>query len=156
MTLYELLDLSMGVGSRIDVQISIFITVHLAIFGGVIYVDRPLQFREKIGSIFIYSVFAMLNYRIMNNQLDLSLQLATEIAKLAEAADFSNNGLVLHSAQELASGIFDWRYVMLGAGHLVFYVIVVLAIVFDEALSNKGQGSGSNKDQPDKTEQAPT
>lgn len=37
MTRYELFNLSISTGTRIDVQLSIFVTAHLAIFGGMIY-----------------------------------------------------------------------------------------------------------------------
>jgi hypothetical protein len=77
MTAYELIDLAVGIGNRIDVQLGIFITVHLAIFGGIIYVDRPLTRTEKVASLFIYSLFAYLNYRIMANQLTLQLHIST-------------------------------------------------------------------------------
>jgi hypothetical protein len=38
MTAYELFDIALGISNRIDVQWGLFITIHLAIFGGIIYV----------------------------------------------------------------------------------------------------------------------
>ena len=40
MTLNEIGELSQGISARIDIQRSLLITVHLAVFGGVMYVDR--------------------------------------------------------------------------------------------------------------------
>ena len=81
MTAYELLDLSISIGNRIDLQLSVFITVHLAIFGGIVYVDRPLRSTEKVASLLLYSVFAALNLRIMQTQLGLDESIAREIGK---------------------------------------------------------------------------
>lgn len=129
------MDLAIGIGNRIDVQLGIFITVHLAIFGGILYVERPLSRLEKAASVFIYSLFAYLNYRIMDNQLTLQLQISSEIAKLAEDACCNANGLVGYMRKDWASGGFDTRFRMLNAGHIVLYVVVLLSFIFDEALT---------------------
>ncbi len=47
MTPYELLDLALSLSNRIDTHWALFISVHLALIGGIIYVDRPLSKREK-------------------------------------------------------------------------------------------------------------
>lgn len=135
MTLYELLDLNISTMGRIDVQISIFITVHLAIFGGIIYVDRPLRHKEKVASIIIYSIFAFLNYSIMQVQLDLSLGLVSDIAKFENDSCCSDNATVKYIADRFNSGSYGIKEILLISGHLVFYFIVLLSIVFDRARS---------------------
>ena len=135
MTLYELLDLNISAGTRIDVQLSILITAHLAIFGGIIYVDRPLRHNEKIASLFIYTIFALLNFRIMQNQLDLSDSLVREISKLSADPCCSDNETVNYIAAQLNSGFQPLKEVFLLVGHFVFYIIVLLSILFDKALS---------------------
>ena len=55
MSPHELFDLSISIGNRLDIQWGLFITVHMAIFGGIIYVDRPLTRLEKVGALFIYT-----------------------------------------------------------------------------------------------------
>ena len=138
MTLYELLDLNISAGTRIDVQISIFITVHLAIFGGIIYVDRPLRHNEKIASLIIYTIFAFLNYSIMQHQLDLSGSLINEIAKLADDPCCSENASVQYFAGQFNSAFQALRKIFLITGHIAFYIIVLLSIIFDKALSKMG------------------
>jgi len=139
MTLYELLDLNLSTGGRIDVQISIFITVHLAIFGGIIYVDRPLHYNEKIASLIIYSIFAFLNYGIMKIQLDLSLSLVSEVAKLRNNFCCIDNATVKYIADQFNSGSYVLKEILLTVGHLVFYNMVLLSILFDKALSKIGE-----------------
>ena len=145
MTPYELMELAIGVGNRIDVQLGIFITVHLAIFGGIIYVDRPLRRMEKGASIFIYTLFAVFNYRIMQNQLDLSLYIDTEIAKFASDPCCTDNALIGYVSAEMESGVHRLRRVMLNAGHIVFYAMVLLSIFFDQALSKMTRPGTSAK-----------
>lgn len=139
MALYELLDLNISIGGRIDVQIGIFITVHLAIFGGIIYVDRPLRYHEKIASLIIYSIFAILNYSIMKIQLDLSLGLVSEIAKLESNPCCIDNATVKYIADRFNSGAYILKEILLIVGHLVFYVMILLSILFDKALSKLGE-----------------
>lgn len=134
MSLYELLDLSISIGTRIDVQLSIFITVHLAIFSGIIYVDRPLRYKEKIGGLFIYSIFAFLNYRIMQHQLDLAESLLSEISRLSDNPCCADNPTVKYLANRYHSGIHNMRELFLVIGHVVFYTIVMLSLLFDKAL----------------------
>ena len=143
MTLYELLDLNLSTGGRIDVQISIFITVHLAIFGAIIYVDRPLRCNEKVASLIIYSIFAVLNYGIMKIQLNLSLSLVSEIAALRSNPCCIDNATVKYIADQFNSGSYVLKEILLITGHLAFYIMVLLSILFDKALSNLGAFSGT-------------
>lgn len=135
MTLYELLDLNISTGGRIDVQISIFITVHLAIFGGIIYVDRPLHRNEKVSSLIIYTIFAFLNYTIMKNQLDISFSLVSEIAKLENNPCCVDNTTGKYIADRFNAGSYIMKEVLLIVGHLAFYIMVFLSVIFDRALS---------------------
>ena len=138
MTLYELLDLNISAGTRIDVQLSIFITVHLAIFGGIIYVDRPLRRNEKTASLIIYTIFAFLNYRIMQHQLDLSTSLVNEIAKLANDPCCSDNASVQYFSSQINSHFYTMKEVFLIGGHIAFYIMVMLSVLFDKALAKIG------------------
>ena len=54
MTPYELLDLALSLSNRIDTHWTLFISVHLALIGGIIYVDRPLAKNEKFA---LWSLF---------------------------------------------------------------------------------------------------
>ena len=71
MSLFELIELSQNIGFRIDAQWEFFLTVHMALFGGIIYVDRPLRKTEKLVAVALYSGFAVVNFLMLPNQLDL-------------------------------------------------------------------------------------
>ena len=74
-----MIELSQGIGYRIDAQWGFFLTVHMALFGGIVYVDRPLRKMEKIVAIGLYTGFAAVNYLMLSNQLDLLQTIHTEI-----------------------------------------------------------------------------
>lgn len=139
MTLYELIDLNISTGGRIDVQIGIFITVHLAIFGGIIYVDRPLKANEKCAGLIIYSLFALLNYGIMQIQLNLSLGFVSEIAKFGNNPCCIDNATVRYIADRFNSGSYRLKEILLIVAHITFYIMVLLSIIFDKALSRMGE-----------------
>ena len=68
MSPYELLDLALSLNNRIDNHWTLFITVHLALIGGLIYVDRPLLKNEKLAAVIIYTGFAVINFLMMLHQ----------------------------------------------------------------------------------------
>lgn len=74
-----MIELSQGIGYRIDAQWGFFLTVHMALFGGIVYVDRPLRKMEKIVAIRLCTGFAAVNYLMLSNQLDLLQTIHTEI-----------------------------------------------------------------------------
>ena len=65
MSIYELIELAYGINNRLDIQWGLFITVHMALFGGIIYLDRPLRLVEKIPALLIFSGGSFVNYKIM-------------------------------------------------------------------------------------------
>lgn len=121
----------------------IFITVHLAIFGGIIYVDRPLRNAEKIASLIIYTAFAIFNYRIMKTQMVMMQKIYIEIDQIANQPCCTANEVLAFMSAELASGRFEWALWFLGATHVVMYTLVVLSIVFDRALNLGGSKKSS-------------
>lgn len=137
MNAYELIDLAISIGNRIDVQIGIFITVHLAIFGGIIYVDRPLRFVEKVASIIIYSVFAALNYRLMGKQLMMQESTYGEIAKLFQQPCCQDNLVLQTMAGDFTDGLFQIRFGFLIVSHLLMLVLVILSILMDTSKLRK-------------------
>jgi hypothetical protein len=48
MTPYELLDLALSLSNRIDTHWTLFISVHLALIGGIIYPTFRIYFRIQI------------------------------------------------------------------------------------------------------------
>ena len=134
MTAYELLDIALAAGNRIDVQWGLFITVHLALFGGIIYVDRPLRLPEKLGAIAIYAAFALLDFRVMRLQFGLLQSAYREIASRAGDACCAGNQLIEYVAADVASGRLGVAEGVIVGGHLIMATLVVLCIVFDQAI----------------------
>lgn len=140
MTAYELFDVALSVGNRVDVQWGLFITVHLAIFGGIIYVDRPLRLPEKVGAMAIYAAFAVLNFRVMRVQMDLLQRAYREIADRVADDCCVGNRLVEYVAADVASGRFSLTDAVLVGGHLLMAVLVTVSIVFDKTFGAAARG----------------
>ena len=94
MTPYELFDLMISIANRADIQWGLFITIHLAIFGGIIYVDRPLTRSEKVGALIIYTGFAVINYLVTKNLVEFHHSASQDIARYATDACCRDNLLV--------------------------------------------------------------
>lgn len=144
MSLYELFDVALSVGNRIDVQWGLFITVHLAIFGGIIYVDRPLRLPEKVGAMAIYAAFAALNFRAMRLQMNLMQHAYQEIALLMTEECCMDNLLVQFVAADVASGRFVLAASIVVGGHSLMAVLVAVSIIFDKTLRATARDSVAN------------
>ncbi len=141
MTAYELLMVASEMSNRLDVQWGLYLTVHLGLFGGIIYVDRPLRRTEKFGALFLYAGFGYLNFRLIVLILGRLERAYGELAKLALTPTYETNELVRHYADHLSAGYFDQmgRYIVYV--HIVAAMMVLLAVVFDRALSAKDSSS---------------
>lgn len=128
MALYELIELSQNVGTRIDAQWGFFLTVHMALFGGIIYVDRPLRKAEKIVAIVLYTGFALVNYLVLANQFVLQQALYQEI--LAMFGE-SNSGLLAYFEARSKGDVFRNIELYSVAVHVVMWVIVALSVIYD-------------------------
>ncbi|MBL4827938.1 MAG: hypothetical protein JKY66_09550 [Spongiibacteraceae bacterium] len=135
MTAYQLIDITSNIGNRIDVQWILFVTVHMALFGGIIYVDRPLRLLEKIATCFIYTGFACLNYIVISRQMFFSEQVYTEITKLSHDVCCANNAIITHMAQEQVLGKFSHSIFFLALIHVLMFIVVFFAIIYDRALN---------------------
>ncbi len=136
MTPYELLMIAAGISNRIDVQWGLFISIHLALFGGIIYVDRPLRVFEKIGAVFLYSCFTVLNYQMMANQTLMLEQAYLEIAKFNLNDCCRDNYLISHVTKEVNLHRFKLTYLLLQSWHLIMFVLILVSIIFDRKLNN--------------------
>ena len=143
MTAYELFMVASEMSNRLDVQWGLFLTVHLGLFGGIIYVDRPLRRTEKLGALLLYGGFVYLNFRLIVLILGRLERAYMELAKLALTPTYETNELVRHYADHLSAGYFDQmgRYIVYV--HIVAAIMVLLAIVFDRAISAKGRSSAA-------------
>ena len=134
MTPYELFDISLALGNRIDVQWGLFLSVHLALLGGIVFADRSLRRPEKIGAAVIYLAFALLNFRILRLQMNLLKATFSEIAALSTDSCCVSSALVQTVAADVASGRFMYAETVLVGGHLLMALIILLSIAFDRAI----------------------
>ena len=67
MSAYELVDIYLTISTKQDALWALFFSVHLALFGGIIYVDRPLKRLEKFFATIAYGVFALINFYTLKN-----------------------------------------------------------------------------------------
>lgn len=96
MTLYESLMVVMEIGSKIDVQWGLFVTVHLAIFGALLYVDRPLHRTERAIAVVTYAGFAVINFTIMFDQMAMFQSALADVAKFADDPSYIGSELIRH------------------------------------------------------------
>ena len=128
MTLYELIDLSQNIGNRVDVQWGFFLTVHMALFGGIIYVDRPLRKAEKIVAIVLYTGFALVNYFVLANQLTLQQVIHNEISQLFGT---DSSGLAQYFTARAKGAVFETTHFYSKIVHGVMWIIVALSVIYD-------------------------
>ena len=128
MTLFELIDLSQSIGFRIDAQWGFFLTVHMALFGGIIYVDRPLKKTEKVVAIMLYFGFALINYLMLAGQLELLQIISHQIYEQLQAAE---SPLREFYARRSNAAWFDKASAYSVLVHGLMLVIVALTVVFD-------------------------
>jgi len=131
MSIYEILALSQGISGRIDIQWSLFITVHMAIFGGILYVDRPLKVAEKWVALFIYSGFSAINWTILTQQFHYLTRAASDVVTVAGADN--ELAMVQFYRDSVASGIYDNAGLIVSAIHAAMFVIVVMTVVQDSS-----------------------
>jgi hypothetical protein len=133
MSAYELIDIAQSIASRIDVQWGFFLTIHLALLGGIIYVDRPLSATEKTFAVGLYSVFAVMNFRILRMQQSLLEAAYQDIVVLKDDVCCASSELIDFYVSEVSSGFGDRiTYIAIGL-HLLAFAVVVLSILTDRA-----------------------
>ena len=137
MTFYQLIDIGQSVAARIDVQWGFFLTFHLALLGGIVYVDRPLSRLEKSVALFLYSVFATMSFRILRLQQTLLEQAYNDIVALQNDTCCMGSHLMEFYVAEVNTG-FGSRIFLVAAGlHLIAFAIVVVSIISDKPRSER-------------------
>lgn len=134
MSSFELVQLLIAFQNRLDVQWGVFITVHLALFGGIIYIDRPLRVGEKLAAMVIYSGFAAINYLVSIN-LSLSIEaVQEEISNMANQACCDHSALIQRISAEYQSGGAVIAQRVLQVSHAAMCLLVLLSILLDRRL----------------------
>ncbi|MGI9259300.1 MAG: hypothetical protein ACR2QQ_10720 [Gammaproteobacteria bacterium] len=131
MTPYELADLTITLGNRIDFHWGLFITVHLALLGAIIYIDRPLRRLEKVGTLLLYLGFAAINYQQMAAQIETLDSVYQDVVQIAATPDYADSVVIQRMATEANLGRIAWAQNLLVVSHLFMFFVVTLSIVFD-------------------------
>ncbi len=157
MDVYQLLEIAVALSNRLDTHWTLFITVHLALIGGIIYVDRPLHKPEKIVAILVYSGFAVINYLMMINQVHLLNSIYQDIVTFQNDACCKESKTLEHIGVMSGHSAFKNTVWSIVAIHIGMYVLVVISILNDksrkdtnvqtdeETVKQNTDGSGSNQ-----------
>ncbi len=135
MTPYELLDLALSLSNRLDTHWSLFITVHLALIGGIIYVDRPLTRKEKIVAIVIYCGFAAINNLMMQSQAQFLWSIYHQIDAIKNESCCNGNHVISHIVNLYESNAITTQKYGINAVHLAMFIIISLSIFYDKPVS---------------------
>lgn len=138
MSAYELLDIAIRIGNRIDVHWGVFITVHLAPLGAIVYVGHPLSFMEKAGGLILYTGFAIFDFVMMSTQFVLMENAIIEIAKFSGDRCCTDNALVSAVASKQEDGSIRRGHRFLLVTHVVMFLLVYASMIFDRKLKAAG------------------
>ena len=129
MTLFELVLISQDIAARVDVQWGFFITVHMALFGGIVYVDRPLKVPEKWVAMILYLGFSLVNYTQLHNQVAMLALSYADILAMAE--NHPDLGFLDHYEMIFSGRIYRHVNSIIAGVHVVMGIIVLCSIVYD-------------------------
>lgn len=74
----------------------------------------------------------------MKIQLNISLSLVSQIVQFESNPCCIENATVQYIAKKFNSGSYIVKEILLSVGHLVFYFMVLLSVLFDKAISKLG------------------
>lgn len=133
MDFFDLINVAQSVAARIDVQWGFFLTIHMALLGGIIYVDRPLSLVEKSVATIIYLVFATFNFRLIRQQQRLLESAYADIVGLKDDACCAASNLMNFYVSEVEGGFAERIQAITVSVHLLAVAVVLLSIVADRA-----------------------
>ena len=140
MSPYELLDLVLSLSDRLDTHWTLFISVHMAIIGGIIYVDRPLSRKEKVGGSLVYTGYLAINYLVMEKQLGFLSSIYERLRAMKDDACCIDNPIIEY-VLITSDGKFSISNIyMVSIVHVLMFIIIILLIFYDEA-SQKNEKS---------------
>lgn len=135
MTPAEIAELAIDISNRVDMQWGLFVTVHMAVIGAIVYLDKPMLKVEKAIALSVYFGFMSINYSMMHTQLGLLNAAYLDVAQAAASGVDSN--LIAKMAADQAAGRFEYGMAAIGISHTVMAVLVSLVVIYDKALSVK-------------------
>lgn len=134
MTAYEILALTIEASNRLDTSWALFLSIHAALFGGIVYIDRPLRRAEKCVLIPAYFAVAVYNFYLTRNSQQMLRSLYQDLEELQIA-----EGLNLHVIEYFESFSRIWSsasHTSVTIVHSVALVVVVIAVVLDGRLKD--------------------
>ena len=130
MSEFQILELLLSVSTKQDALWAIFFSVHMALFGGIIYVDRPLKGPEKLFAITAYLVFALMNFVALRAGQRIMTALRSDLATLyASPGNTSETASLFQTSNRFVSYLEPFTIGIHGTAIL----LVVGAILFDRA-----------------------
>jgi len=127
---YEIIDLFLNLSTKQDALWAIFFSVHMALFGATIYINRPLRRTEKVFAIAAYLIFAMMNFVALRAGQRLMGSLRADLVTLSASSGTPSQTSALFEA---SSRFFPYQEAVTMVIHLVAAVLVIGAIVHDRA-----------------------
>ena len=128
MSEHEIVDLVLSVSTKQDALWAIFFSVHMAIFGGIIYVDRPLKRTEKLFAIIAYLVFALMNFAALRAGQRMLSALRADLMTLAATQETPSQTASLF---EESNRLLAFQEPITVSIHVVAALLVIGAILFD-------------------------
>lgn len=128
MTFYELMDIATAVANRIDVQWGFFITIHMALLGGIFFIDKPIPLIGKLGGTLVYAIFATANFRALRLQHRILGQAYDDIVALQASACCQNSSLMKFYVAEVAEHFETRMLVVASVVHLAALLVFVLSV----------------------------
>ncbi|MFT4519447.1 MAG: hypothetical protein ACI9JM_001843 [Halioglobus sp.] len=114
--------------NRTDGQWGLFITVHLALLGGIIYADRPLSTAEKFGALVVYFGFALTNYKMMLTIFHQVNDLYLGLLHLGNDPCCCNSAAVQRAVDESAAGRSERTHALFVGSHIIMAAVIALSI----------------------------
>ncbi|MFT5677236.1 MAG: hypothetical protein ACI808_003188 [Paraglaciecola sp.] len=145
MNIADLLELALSLNSRLDNHWTLFVSIHLALLGGVIYIDRPLRRNEKIVAVLIYSGFALVNYMMMRNAVIFLDRVYLDILALKNEACCINSNVVQHVVNLYEQGSTSQTLMSIVIVHIIMYLLTVIVIINDKVRSKVEDGEESEE-----------
>ncbi len=130
MNAYELTELIINTMNRLDASWALFLSIHAALFGGIVYIDRPLRYSEKSVVICAYAVIAFYNYYLTRSSQKLLAGLFQDINNLQTQQE-----LHLHTLDyfnQLNQSGWNWAsHTFAIAVHTIAFIVVMIAVIMD-------------------------
>jgi hypothetical protein len=133
MNVSDLLELALSLNSRLDNHWTLFVSIHLALLGGVIYIDHPLRRNEKLVAMLLYSGFALVNYMMMKNAVLFLDSIYLDILALKNEACCINSNVIQHVVSLHEQGSTSRTLTSIVIVHVMMYLLAIIVIVTDKA-----------------------